>query len=237
VNERRRTPIELLPDKKTTEPNGPFTATFLAWFATANLDDILLSEPRADSDAVGLHFLVGDGVLAGWAYPHDLSVGAILNGVNAVTSSTRMSLRPSSPTKVGGVLSASTIRRDIICRSNSFGSRTCLILSAHGATRRCGSLGALATTVKASLGPSSRSRKTKQCISKPSIGRAVQHKYVTMTNEPDALELWATNHRNCLEPIIRERFRARGQADDEASEYIAGCCWQHPAVALRRFWS
>jgi len=29
---------------------------------------------------VNLHFSVGDGALAGWAHPHDLSVGAVLNG-------------------------------------------------------------------------------------------------------------------------------------------------------------
>jgi len=104
-----------------------------------------------------------------------------------------------------------------------------------GATRGCGRLRASATTVtEASRQPSLPSRKTLQRTSKPSTGRAIQRKYVTMTNEHDALELWATNRRNRLEPIIRARFKERGQGDDEATEYIELCCWEHPSVAIAR---
>lgn len=65
--------------RKARVLDRPFASTFLSWFGTANLGDILLPEPSPDQDAVYLHFLLADGALEGWAHPHDLSVGAILN--------------------------------------------------------------------------------------------------------------------------------------------------------------
>ncbi|MBB3941722.1 hypothetical protein GGR39_003403 [Novosphingobium fluoreni] len=53
-----------------------------------------------------------------------------------------------------------------------------------------------------------------------------------MTNEHDALELWATNRRKRLEPIIRARFKERRQSDHEATAYIEDVCWGSLAEAI-----
>lgn len=73
-----------------------------------------------------------------------------------------------------------------------------------------------------------------RCIFNPSTRRAVQHKYVTMTNDHDAFELLATNRRSRLEPVIRARFRERRQSDQEATAYIEDVCWEHLAEAIAR---
>lgn len=47
-------------------------------------------------------------------------------------------------------------------------------------------------------------------------------------------EKWSNDYRAKLEPVIRQRFRDRGQTDAEADAYIAGCCWDHPWLALAK---
>lgn len=74
-------------------------------------------------------------------------------------------------------------------------------------------------------------------ISNRSCGRARRDNYLMRNSEHGALDKWSHHRRNRLEPIIRERFRTRGQTDDEACHYIEGVCWDHPSVAVARILS
>lgn len=54
----------------------PFARAFSAWFATADLGDIIAFEPAKGRDAVEISFLIGDGSLHGYAQPTGISIKA-----------------------------------------------------------------------------------------------------------------------------------------------------------------
>lgn len=54
------------------------------------------------------------------------------------------------------------------------------------------------------------------------------------TARPSGSE-WEANYRERLIPMIYKKFTDRGQTREAAEEMIAGFCFAHPALALRRF--
>jgi hypothetical protein len=129
-----------------------------------------------------------------------------------------------------GERTVSTTRPDTTRRSNSYGSRTCSSNSVDGAKRSSDRLPASASTVTEALRrSSSEGRKTGRCISRSSRGRAGQHKYLMRNSDHDACD-----RRDRLEPIIRARFKERGQSDHEATAYIEDVCWERLAEAIAR---
>lgn len=54
----------------------PFARAFSAWFATADLGDIIAFEPAKGRDAVEISFRISDGSLHGYAQPTGISVSA-----------------------------------------------------------------------------------------------------------------------------------------------------------------
>jgi hypothetical protein len=53
-------------------------------------------------------------------------------------------------------------------------------------------------------------------------------------NSLESFNVWSRDYRARMIPVIRHRFADRGQTADEAEKFIAGACWDHPVVALRR---
>ncbi|RYF49307.1 MAG: hypothetical protein EOO38_08215 [Cytophagaceae bacterium] len=53
-------------------------------------------------------------------------------------------------------------------------------------------------------------------------------------SDHDAYDRWLCDRRDRLEPIIRARFKERGQSDHEATAYIEDVCWEHLAEAIAR---